>query len=124
MVVRSGAAVQPLVKALAVAEVPVRSVLAGRALRDDHAARALLVLVASPSASVPSMPRSLRSSCSGRSAASTGWACDGCGSRSAPRSSRARASARATPCSSRRSRRPAASRPSTPLPLDRPSAWR
>ncbi|PPH84436.1 ATP-dependent DNA helicase [Rathayibacter sp. AY1D9] len=45
VVVRSGAAVQPLVKALAVAEVPTRSVLAGRALRDDHAARALLVLV-------------------------------------------------------------------------------
>ncbi|MCJ1696204.1 ATP-dependent helicase [Rathayibacter caricis] len=45
VVVRSGAAVQPLVKALAVAEVPVRSVLAGRALRDDHAARSLLVLV-------------------------------------------------------------------------------
>ncbi|WKK70946.1 hypothetical protein Q0F99_14640 [Rathayibacter oskolensis] len=45
VVVRSGAAVQPLVKALAVAEVPTRSVLAGRALRDDHAARSLLVLV-------------------------------------------------------------------------------
>ncbi|MBF4462757.1 ATP-dependent helicase [Rathayibacter sp. VKM Ac-2878] len=45
VVVRSGAAVQPLVKALAVSEVPTRSVLAGRALRDDHAARALLVLV-------------------------------------------------------------------------------
>lgn len=45
VVVRSGAAVQPLVKALAVAEVPTRSVLVGRALRDDHAARALLVLV-------------------------------------------------------------------------------
>ncbi|MDY0913257.1 ATP-dependent DNA helicase [Rathayibacter festucae] len=45
VVVRSGAAVQPLLKALAVAEVPTRSVLAGRALRDDHAARALLVLV-------------------------------------------------------------------------------
>ncbi|MCJ1688974.1 ATP-dependent DNA helicase [Rathayibacter sp. VKM Ac-2927] len=45
VVVRSGAAVQPLLKALAVAEVPTRSVLAGRALRDDHAARALLVLI-------------------------------------------------------------------------------
>ncbi|PPI56325.1 UrvD/REP family ATP-dependent DNA helicase [Rathayibacter toxicus] len=45
VVVRSGAAVQPLVTALAVAEVPTRSVLAGRALRDNHAARALLVLV-------------------------------------------------------------------------------
>ncbi|NQX26918.1 ATP-dependent helicase [Microbacteriaceae bacterium VKM Ac-2854] len=46
VVVRSGAAVAPLTKALAIAEVPTRSVLSGRALRDDHAARALLLLVA------------------------------------------------------------------------------
>lgn len=46
VVVRSGAAVSPLTKALAIAEVPTRSVLSGRALRDDHAARALLLLVA------------------------------------------------------------------------------
>ncbi|NQX12830.1 ATP-dependent helicase [Microbacteriaceae bacterium VKM Ac-2855] len=46
VVVRSGAAVAPLTKALAIAEVPTRSVLAGRALREDHSARALLLLVA------------------------------------------------------------------------------
>lgn len=46
VVVRSGAAVAPLTKALAIAEVPTRSVLSGRALREDHAAHALLLVVA------------------------------------------------------------------------------
>lgn len=45
VVVRSGAAVVPAARALALAEVPTRTSVGGRPLRDDHAARALLSVV-------------------------------------------------------------------------------
>lgn len=45
VVVRSGAAVEVIARALALAEVPTRTAVGGTALRDDHAARALLTLV-------------------------------------------------------------------------------
>lgn len=46
VVVRSGAQLAPAMRALALAEVPTRSTVGGTALRDDHAARSLLRLVA------------------------------------------------------------------------------
>jgi superfamily I DNA/RNA helicase/RecB family exonuclease len=45
VVVRSGAQVPALARALALAEVPTRTAVGARALRDDHAARALLTMV-------------------------------------------------------------------------------
>jgi len=45
VVLRSGAAVAPAARALALAEVPTRTSVGGRPLRDDHAARALLTVV-------------------------------------------------------------------------------
>jgi len=45
VVVRSGAQVPAAARALALAEVPSRTAVGGRALRDDHAARALLLVV-------------------------------------------------------------------------------
>ncbi|MFF1877561.1 ATP-dependent helicase [Leifsonia sp. NPDC058230] len=45
VVVRSGARVPPLARALAVAEVPTKTSVAGRALRDDFAARQLLTVI-------------------------------------------------------------------------------
>jgi superfamily I DNA/RNA helicase/RecB family exonuclease len=45
VVVRSGAQVEAIARALALAEVPTRTAVGGTALRDDHAARALLTLV-------------------------------------------------------------------------------
>jgi superfamily I DNA/RNA helicase/RecB family exonuclease len=45
VVARSGAQVPVIARALALAEVPTRTSLSGRALRDDHAARSLLTLV-------------------------------------------------------------------------------
>ncbi len=45
VVVRSGASIPVVSRALAHAEVPTRSLVGGTALRDDHAARALLTLV-------------------------------------------------------------------------------
>ncbi len=45
VVVRSGAQVETIARALALAEVPTRTAVGGTALRDDHAARALLTLV-------------------------------------------------------------------------------
>ncbi|MCU1514856.1 MAG: ATP-dependent helicase [Microbacteriaceae bacterium] len=45
VVVRSGAQVPLVAKALALAEVPTRTAVGGTALRDDHAARSLLTLV-------------------------------------------------------------------------------
>jgi superfamily I DNA/RNA helicase/RecB family exonuclease len=45
VVARSGAQVPVIARALALAEVPTRTAVGGRALRDDHAARSLLTLV-------------------------------------------------------------------------------
>src|SRR5690554_3726054 len=45
VVVRSGAQVPAIARALALAEVPTRTSVGARALRDDHAARALLTMV-------------------------------------------------------------------------------
>jgi superfamily I DNA/RNA helicase/RecB family exonuclease len=45
VVVRSGAQVPVIARALALAEVPTRTSVGGRALRDDHAARSLLTVV-------------------------------------------------------------------------------
>jgi superfamily I DNA/RNA helicase/RecB family exonuclease len=45
VVVRSGAHVPVVARALALAEVPTRTAVGGRALRDDHAARSLLSVV-------------------------------------------------------------------------------
>ncbi len=45
VVVRSGAHIAPLARALSVAEVPTRTTVGGRALRDDYAARQLLSVV-------------------------------------------------------------------------------
>ncbi|MHC5797177.1 ATP-dependent helicase [Lacisediminihabitans sp. FW035] len=45
VIVRSGALVPQIARALALAEVPTRTSVGGRALRDDHAARALLTVV-------------------------------------------------------------------------------
>ena len=45
VVVRSGAQVPAIARALALAEVPTRTSVGARALRDDHAARALLMMV-------------------------------------------------------------------------------
>ncbi len=45
VIVRSGAQIQVLARSLALAEVPTRTSIGGRALRDDQAARALLTLV-------------------------------------------------------------------------------
>ncbi|MDQ1606982.1 MAG: hypothetical protein QOJ18_1349, partial [Microbacteriaceae bacterium] len=45
VVVRSGAQVPVISRALALAEVPTRTSVGGRALRDDHAARSLLTVV-------------------------------------------------------------------------------
>jgi superfamily I DNA/RNA helicase/RecB family exonuclease len=45
VVVRSGAQAPVIARALALAEVPTRTAVGGRALRDDHAARSLLTLV-------------------------------------------------------------------------------
>ncbi|MHB1171382.1 MAG: PD-(D/E)XK nuclease family protein [Lacisediminihabitans sp.] len=45
VVVRSGAQVPVVARALALAEVPARTAVGGRALRDDHAARSLLAAV-------------------------------------------------------------------------------
>ncbi|MEP6478332.1 MAG: ATP-dependent DNA helicase [Rhodoglobus sp.] len=45
VVVRSGAEIAGIARSLALAEVPTRTAVGGTALRDDHAARALLTLV-------------------------------------------------------------------------------
>ena len=45
VVLRSGAAVAPAARALALAEVPTRTSVGGRPLREDHAARALLTVI-------------------------------------------------------------------------------
>ena len=45
VIVRSGSQVPQIARALALAEVPTRTAVGGRALRDDHAARALLAVV-------------------------------------------------------------------------------
>ncbi len=45
VVARSGAQVPVIARALALAEVPTRTAVGGKALRDDHAARSLLTLV-------------------------------------------------------------------------------
>lgn len=45
VIVRSGSQVPQIARALALAEVPTRTAVGGRALRDDHAARALLTVV-------------------------------------------------------------------------------
>ena len=45
VVVRSGAQVPVIARALALAEVPTRTAVGGRALRDDHAARNLLTVI-------------------------------------------------------------------------------
>ncbi len=45
IVVRSGSSVPQIARALALAEVPTRTSVGGRALRDDHAARGLLTVV-------------------------------------------------------------------------------
>ena len=45
VVLRSGANVPPAARALALAEVPTRTTVGGRPLREDHAARALLAVV-------------------------------------------------------------------------------
>ncbi len=45
IVVRSGAQVAAIARSLALAEVPTRTAVGGTALRDDHAARALLTIV-------------------------------------------------------------------------------
>ncbi|CAN5591864.1 ATP-dependent DNA helicase [soil metagenome] len=45
VIVRSGAQISTVTRALALAEVPTRTTVAGTALRDDHAARSLLDLV-------------------------------------------------------------------------------
>ncbi len=45
VVLRSGAAVPPAARALALAEVPTRTSVGGRPLREDHAARSLLTVV-------------------------------------------------------------------------------
>ena len=45
VVVRSGAQVEAIARSLALAEVPTRTAVGGTALRDDHAARALLTVV-------------------------------------------------------------------------------
>lgn len=45
VIVRSGTHLPPLARALALAEVPTRTAVGGRALREDHAARALLTVV-------------------------------------------------------------------------------
>lgn len=45
VVVRSGAQVEAIARSLALADVPTRTAVGGTALRDDHAARALLTLV-------------------------------------------------------------------------------
>lgn len=45
VVLRSGAAVTPAARALALAEVPTRTSVGGRPLREDHAARSLLTVV-------------------------------------------------------------------------------
>ncbi|MBC7403966.1 MAG: ATP-dependent helicase [Microbacteriaceae bacterium] len=45
VIVRSGAQVPQIARALALAEVPTRTSVGGRALRDDHAARGLLTVV-------------------------------------------------------------------------------
>ena len=45
VIVRSGSQVPQIARALALAEVPTRTSAGGRALRDDHAARALLTVV-------------------------------------------------------------------------------
>ena len=45
VIVRSGSQVPQIARALALAEVPTRTAVGGRALRDDHSARALLTVV-------------------------------------------------------------------------------
>ncbi len=45
VIVRSGAQVEAVARSLALSEVPTRTAVGGTALRDDHAARALLTLV-------------------------------------------------------------------------------
>ena len=45
VVVRSGAHIPVISRSLALAEVPTRSAIGGRALRDDHASRSLLTLI-------------------------------------------------------------------------------
>jgi len=45
VIVRSGSSVPQIARALALAEVPTRTSVGGRALRDDHAARGLLTVV-------------------------------------------------------------------------------
>lgn len=56
VVVRSGAAVPGLARALALAEVPTRTSGAGSALRDDAAARALLAVVETGTGATPLTP--------------------------------------------------------------------
>ena len=48
VIVRSGSQLPQIARALALAEVPTRTSVGGRALRDDHAARALLTVVDTP----------------------------------------------------------------------------
>ncbi len=45
VIVRSGAQVSSILRSLALSEVPTRSTVGGRALREDHAARSLMTLV-------------------------------------------------------------------------------
>ena len=104
-------------RGLALADVPTAGDAARTALRDAPAAAALLSAASlvlgreplTPELAVDVAHRAAR-------AASTGSACVGCGSRCDTRSSRPAAPARATSCSSTRSPRPAASRPSMPRP--------